>query len=87
MKRTMSTRTQDRPEADNLRLGPTSYLVLGMIGLRGPSTSYDLKRAVSRTVSYFWPFPHSQLYGEPERLTEAGLLACKSESKIGRAHV
>lgn len=76
----MSTRTQDRPAADNVRLGPTSYLVLGMIGLRGPSTSYDLKRAVSRTVSYFWPFPHSQLYGEPERLTEAGLLACKSES-------
>ena len=52
-----------------------SCLVLGLIGLRGPSTPYDLKRAISRSVSYFWPFPHSQLYDEPERLVAAGLLS------------
>jgi DNA-binding PadR family transcriptional regulator len=65
--------------AEPLRLGPVSCLVLGLIGLRGPSTPYDLKKAVGRSVSYFWPFPHSQLYGEPERLAEAGLLSCKTE--------
>jgi len=59
---------------DQLRLSATSYLVLGLIGLRGPSTPYDLKRAAGRSISYFWPFPHSQLYGEPARLAEAGLL-------------
>jgi DNA-binding PadR family transcriptional regulator len=64
---------------DVLRLTPVSCLVLGLIGLRGPSTPYDLKKAVGRSVSYFWPFPHSQLYGEPERLAEAGLLSCKTE--------
>src|SRR5499425_2183183 len=62
-----------------VRLSPVSCLVLGLIGLRGPSTPYDLKKAVGRSVSYFWPFPHSQLYGEPERLAEAGLLSRKTE--------
>lgn len=62
------------------RLSPTSYVVLGLIGLRGPSTPYDLKRAVGRSVGYFWPFPHSQLYDEPERLVGAGLLAVDQEA-------
>ncbi len=57
-----------------MRLSPVSCAVLGLIGLRGPSTSYELKRAASRTIAYFWPFPHSQLYSEPKRLAAAGLL-------------
>lgn len=65
--------------AEPLRLSPVSCLVLGLIGLRGPSTPYDLKKAISRSVSYFWPFPHSQLYGEPDRLVEAGMLSRKIE--------
>ncbi|WP_262974976.1 PadR family transcriptional regulator [Lutimaribacter pacificus] len=51
-----------------------------MIRLRGPSTSYDLKRAVGRSIQYFWPFPHSQLYVEPNRLADAGLLTQEQES-------
>ncbi|BBG05556.1 MULTISPECIES: PadR family transcriptional regulator [Pseudonocardia] len=62
-----------------MRLSTTSYLVLGMIALRGPSTPYDLKRSVSRSVGYFWHFPHAQLYSEPDRLAEAGLLALDTE--------
>jgi len=42
--------------------------------LRGPSTPYDLKRFVQLSVGNFWPFPHTQLYAEPARLAEAGLL-------------
>jgi PadR family transcriptional regulator AphA len=67
--RTMST----------VRLSTTSYVVLGMIALRGPSTSYDLKRAIGRSVGYFWNFPHAQLYSEPKRLEEAGLLDLHEE--------
>lgn len=74
----MSTRSAD--DGDAVRLSPTSYVVLGLIALRGASTPYDLKRAVGRSVGYFWPFPHSQLYGEPERLTSAGLLVVERES-------
>ena len=59
----------------SLRLGPVSYLVLGITALRGPSTPYDLKRFVQLSIGHFWPFPHTQLYAEPERLAEAGLLA------------
>lgn len=61
------------------RLSVLSYVVLGLIGLRGPSTSYDLKRAIGHSVGYFWPFPHAQLYSEPQRLAEAGLLTMATE--------
>jgi len=64
---------------ETLRLSPVSFLVLGLIGLRGASSPYDLKKAANRSVSYFWPFPHSQIYDEPERLTAAGLLERKTE--------
>jgi PadR family transcriptional regulator, regulatory protein AphA len=57
-----------------VRLGPTSYLVLGIVAMLGSSTPYDLKRFVQVTVGNFWPFPHTQLYAEPARLAEAGLL-------------
>lgn len=58
-----------------VRLGPTSCVVLGSIALRGPSTSYDLKRFVETTLGHFWSFAHSQLYSEPDRLARAGLLS------------
>jgi DNA-binding PadR family transcriptional regulator len=66
-----------------LRLGPTSYLVLGLIAISGPSTPYDLKRYVQLTVGNFWPFPHTQLYAEPARLAEAGLLE-ETREETGR---
>lgn len=62
------------------RLSTTSYVVLGLIEMRGPSTSYDLKRAVSHSVGFFWPFPHAQLYSEPKRLAGAGLLDLCAET-------
>ena len=61
------------------KLTTTSYVVLGMVAMRGPSTSYDLKRAVNHSVGYFWPFPHAQLYSEPKRLEELGLLDLEVE--------
>jgi DNA-binding PadR family transcriptional regulator len=69
------------------RLSTTSYVVLGMIGLRGPSTPYDLKRGIGHSVGYFWPFPHAQLYAEPERLEQMGLLALQSEETGRRRKV
>jgi DNA-binding PadR family transcriptional regulator len=67
----------------SVRLGPTSYLVLGITALRGPSTPYDLKRFVQLSIGHFWPFPHTQLYAEPARLAEAGLLE-ESREEDGR---
>lgn len=54
-------------------LTSTSYLVLGLLAERGPSTPYELKAAVARSIGRFWPFPHTQLYTEPPRLVAAGL--------------
>ncbi|MBA8824042.1 DNA-binding PadR family transcriptional regulator [Saccharopolyspora lacisalsi] len=51
--------------------------------MRGPSTSYDLKRAIGHSVGYFWHFPHAQLYSEPKRLEQLGLLRV-SEEGTGR---
>lgn len=61
------------------RLGPTSYLVLGLLAAHGACTPYELKAKVSGSVGYFWAFPHSQLYGEPPRLAELGLVAEERE--------
>lgn len=58
-----------------MKLGPSAYLVLGFVAELGPSTPYDLKRAVSKSIAYFWDFPHSQLYVEPGRLAGMGLLS------------
>nr|WP_242688416.1 MULTISPECIES: PadR family transcriptional regulator [unclassified Actinopolyspora] len=54
-----------------------------MVAMRGPSTSYDLKRAIGHSVGYFWHFPHAQLYSEPKRLEQLGLLRV-SEEGTGR---
>ena len=63
-----------------VKLTPTSYVVLGMVAMRGTTTSYDLKRALSHSVGYFWPFPHAQLYSEPKRLVELDLLSVSTET-------
>ena len=67
----------DVPE---LRLTTTSYVVLGMIALHGHCTPYRLKRAVGESVGLFWHFPHAQLYAEPDRLADLGLLARSVEN-------
>lgn len=61
------------------RLSPTSYVVLGLINLRGPSTPYELEASVQKSVAYFWTFPHSQLYRECDRLVDFGLLTVHRE--------
>ncbi|WP_433574789.1 PadR family transcriptional regulator [Nocardia brasiliensis] len=70
-----------------VRLSTTSYVVLGMVALRGPSTSYDLKRAIGRSVGYMWTFPHAQLYNEPKRLQDAGLLHMHEEDTGRRRRI
>lgn len=67
-------------------LTPVSYLVLGWVA-HSPATPYDLKRKVAQSVGYFWAFPHSQLYAEPARLVELGLLEEEQEQHGRRRHV
>jgi DNA-binding PadR family transcriptional regulator len=53
--------------------------VLGFLSILGEATPYDLKRMVSISVGYFWSFPHSQLYAEPDRLAAAGYVVVRQE--------
>ncbi|MET0557817.1 MAG: PadR family transcriptional regulator [Solirubrobacterales bacterium] len=65
--------------SSEIRLTPTSYIVLGLIEAAGEATPYDLKQAVSLSLGNFWSLPHAQLYAEPERLAAAGLLSERRE--------
>lgn len=61
-------------------LGPSSFIVLGLLAQWGGGTSYDLKRWADESVGYFWTFPRSQLYAEPQRLVSLGLLSEQQEA-------
>ena len=68
------------------QLTPVSYVVLGMVAEEA-TTSYDMKQKASRSVGYFWNFPHSQLYAEPRHLVELGLLDEEREAEGRRRRV
>jgi DNA-binding PadR family transcriptional regulator len=70
-----------------LVLTPVSYLVLGEVARRGSATPYELKVSVAASVGNFWSFPHAQLYKEPPRLAEAGLLTEEREESGRRRRV
>jgi PadR family transcriptional regulator AphA len=62
-----------------VRLTPTSYIVLGLLEFAGESTPYGLKQLVSSSVGNFWTLHHAQLYTEPERLAKGGYVSEKRE--------
>jgi PadR family transcriptional regulator AphA len=64
---------------EDIRLTPTSYIVLGFLEAMGEATPYDLKGAVNASVGNFWMLQHAQLYSEPERLARAGYLTEERE--------
>jgi PadR family transcriptional regulator AphA len=56
------------------QLSDSAHAVLVLIALRGPSTAYDVKRALARLAGEYWSAPHTQVYRECARLAAAGLL-------------
>ena len=66
-----------------IKLTPTSFVVLGLLSWLGEATPYDLKRVAAGGLDTFWLLQHAQLYSEPERLAKAGYLSGKQE-KGGR---
>jgi PadR family transcriptional regulator AphA len=62
------------------RLTGTSFAVLTLIELLGPSTPYELKRALERSIANFWMVPHTTFYAEPTRLAKGGFLSERQES-------
>jgi PadR family transcriptional regulator AphA len=64
---------------EQTRLAGTSYAVLTLIELLGPSTPYDLKQGLERSIANFWMVPHTTFYAEPTRLAKAGFLSERQE--------
>jgi PadR family transcriptional regulator, regulatory protein AphA len=64
---------------EDIRLTPTSYIVLGLLSWRAPATPYELKQLVSLSVGNFWTLHHAQLYSEPARLAKAGYVTEERE--------
>lgn len=65
--------------SNEIRLTPTSYIVLGLLEAAGEATPYDLKQMVAAGLGNFWSLQHAQLYTEPERLAAAGYLGERRE--------
>ncbi len=68
-------------------LPTSSYVILGLLATCGPSTPYELKKLIDGSIGYFWDFPRAQLYVDPERLTQQGLLAEERETTGRRRRV
>ena len=65
----------------DLKLTPTSYIVLGLLEAAAPAeaTPYDLKQWMALSIDYFWSTPHAQVYREPERLATGGFVTERRE--------
>jgi len=66
----------------DLKLSPTSYIVLGLLdgSPEDEMTPYDIKQRLAVSVDNFWPTPHAQVYREPERLAAGGYVTERREA-------
>lgn len=61
------------------RFDDSAFAVLGLIALRGPSTAYEVKRALGRIADEFWPVPHVTPYRVTAELERLGMLTAEQE--------
>ncbi|HEY4024120.1 MAG TPA: PadR family transcriptional regulator [Pseudonocardiaceae bacterium] len=59
------------------------HAALGLLS-RGPASGYDLLQTFHGSLANVWPATQSQLYGELNKLAEAGLVEVVAEGARGR---
>lgn len=64
------------------RLTTTTYGVLGLLAVR-PHSTYELTKAMDRSVGRVWPRAQSKLFEEPRKLVAHGYATAREES-VGR---
>ncbi len=64
------------------RLTTTTYGVLGLLAVR-PHSTYELAKAMGRSVGRAWPRAQSKLFEEPKKLLRHGYAAAR-EDFVGR---
>lgn len=62
-----------------MKLTTTSYAILGLLDLRDWS-AYELAQQAGRSLTYAWPVSETQLYAEPKRLANEGLIRVSERS-------
>jgi PadR family transcriptional regulator, regulatory protein AphA len=66
-----------------MKLGKTSYVILGMLH-KGPKSGYEIKAKADISTRFFWAVSYGQIYPELKRLEEGGLIAGADEPSGGR---
>jgi DNA-binding PadR family transcriptional regulator len=66
-----------------MELGPTSYVILGLLAL-GAQSGYDIKQLADMSTRHFWATSYGQIYPELRRLTQAGLIKAEDASRGNR---
>lgn len=69
---------------DSRDLSTTSYAILGLLAIR-PWSTYALTRQMQRSLHHLWPRAESNVYAEPKRLVEAGLVTAEVQRTGKRA--
>ena len=64
------------------RLTTTTYDVLGLLAVR-PHSTYELTKAMNRSVGRVWPRAQSKLFEEPKKLLEHGYAIARDDA-VGR---
>jgi PadR family transcriptional regulator AphA len=59
------------------------HAALGLLS-RGPASGYDLLKVFEASMANVWPATQSQLYGELNKLADAGLIAVSDVGPRGR---
>jgi DNA-binding PadR family transcriptional regulator len=67
-------------------LNPTSYVILGMLGMR-PMCGYEIKQLVDKSTRFFWAASYGQIYPELRRLAEHGLIEGRPDSGSPRRRI
>lgn len=61
------------------RLTTTTYGVLGLLAVR-PHSTYELAKAMDRSVGRVWPRAQSKLFEEPKKLVEHGYATARDDA-------
>src|SRR5882757_10732471 len=69
-----------------MELNPTSYVILGMLGLK-PMCGYEIKQLVDNSTRFFWAASYGQIYPELRKLSEAGLIEGRPDARGDRKRV
>jgi len=69
-----------------MELNPTSFVILGMLGLR-PMCGYEIKQLVDNSTRFFWAASYGQIYPELRRLSEQGLIEGEADPDTSRRRI